>query len=251
MEQAISHTARLGKQHVHKLRRKASLVLIFTLQPYSGALAGVRVLLCLGLQEMKVQALLWQAAHHSAAPEVRSCPFPMKGWAFPFPTYLLLFHTLVTFAFLVSLWHLWLWIWDKPLYVLCSQFLHCRAQQREVAQVGTSGCCRGEGDPEPHQTGWRREGRLERDCRAARGSAGAVGCLPSSSTALSGWAPSRGGQAEDTQRLLQVCNALSLLMAAMCKMKLLKPFSLRIYGQRSSSLTHWNGWTALDETFNN
>lgn len=58
MGQAISHTARLGKQHVHKVSRKASLVLIFTLQPCPGALAGVRVLLCLVLQEMEVQALL-------------------------------------------------------------------------------------------------------------------------------------------------------------------------------------------------
>lgn len=48
MGQAISHTARLGKQHVHKLRRKASLVLIFTLQPCPGALAGVRVFAVFG-----------------------------------------------------------------------------------------------------------------------------------------------------------------------------------------------------------
>lgn len=56
VEQTISHTASCRKQHVCKLKRIASLSLIFTFQPCMlEAQIRVRVSFYLVLQEMKVQ----------------------------------------------------------------------------------------------------------------------------------------------------------------------------------------------------
>lgn len=61
-----------------------------------------------------------------------------------------------------------------------------------------------------------------------------------------------GEEKEDLRGNLQGRGGLqctkSLFLVGTCKLKFLELFSLRIYGQSdrfSSSLTHWNGWTAL------
>lgn len=156
-------------------------------------------------------------------------PSPVKGWAFSFPTcllsctpwYLCISETTVTFAVVD--------IRQGPRCPL--QLLHCNDQQREVSWWGPVAGTGRQGSRSPPDC-------MERGRKAGERLQGCKGLC---------WGCGQGG---DTQRLLQVCNAQSLYVV-MCTVQSLEPFSLRIYRQSSSSLTHWNGWTALDETFNN